>query len=134
MTCAAPGATHGIVLFAHGARDPAWAQPFEAIATLIRKQRANVLVELAFLELMQPDLETAIGAMARLGVSNIDVVPIFMAAGSHLKRDLPVLVEAARAAHPMLAIRLHEAVGEHLAVQEAIATVCLNTVPGLALL
>ena len=132
MTSARPGATHGILLFAHGARDPAWAQPFEAVATLIRAQRANVCVKLAFLELMSPDFATAVGTMVSSGVVSIDVVPTFMAAGSHLKRDLPLLVEAARAAHPTVTIRLHPAVGERLEVQQAIAHACLSTVPAPA--
>jgi len=31
-----PGTTRGLVLLAHGARDPAWAAPFEAIARRVR--------------------------------------------------------------------------------------------------
>jgi sirohydrochlorin cobaltochelatase len=31
----------GLILFAHGARDPRWAAPFEAVAARIRAQRPS---------------------------------------------------------------------------------------------
>ncbi len=43
-----------IVLFAHGARDPEWAQPFEKMRARIQERLPGTPVVLAFLELMQP--------------------------------------------------------------------------------
>jgi hypothetical protein len=51
--------TQGLILFAHGARDPRWAEPFEAVAARVAAQRPGVAVRLAFLELMTPDLPQA---------------------------------------------------------------------------
>ena len=51
----------GIVLFAHGSRDPEWARPFEALAATL-SGKVDASVKLAYLELMQPSLEQAIGA------------------------------------------------------------------------
>ena len=116
--------TQALILFAHGARDPSWAAPFEAMAALVRARQPAVRVALAFLELMEPGLEAVVGAMAQDAVTEIAIVPVFMAAGGHLKRDLPVLVEKARAAHPGVTLRLHPPVGENLAVQAAIAQAC----------
>jgi len=48
--------TTGLILFAHGARDPRWALPFEAVAARVRAQRPGVPVRLAFLEFMAPTL------------------------------------------------------------------------------
>ena len=50
---------NGIVLFAHGARDPRWAAPFEAVALRVRAQRPDARVALAYLELMAPTLADA---------------------------------------------------------------------------
>ena len=50
--------SNGLILFAHGARDPRWAEPFEAIAAAVRARAPSVDVRLAFLELMAPDLPT----------------------------------------------------------------------------
>ena len=48
-------------------------------------------------------------------------MPLFLGTGGHLRRDLPPLVEALRAAHPGVSIHLHAAIGEHAAVVEAMA-------------
>ena len=50
---------HGILLFAHGARDPAWATPFHTIAAHMRQESGGRPVALAFLELMTPSLHDA---------------------------------------------------------------------------
>ena len=114
-----------LILFAHGARDPAWAAPFEAIAARIRQASPGTVVRLAFLELMQPDLATVVAELAQANVLQARVVPVFMAAGSHLKRDLPQRISAAQQAHPAIHLTLTPPVGEDAQVQEAIAQVAL---------
>ena len=70
---------------------------------------------------MQPSLGEAVAAAAAAGATSIDVVPMFLGTGGHLRKDLPPLVDAARTAHPAVAIRLHPAIGEHMAVLDAMA-------------
>jgi sirohydrochlorin cobaltochelatase len=110
-----------IVLFAHGARDPAWATPINAIANVVAAQLPDVPVAVAFLELMAPSLETVVGEHVARGVNTIDVYPLFLAAGGHLKRDLPELAAMLMATNAGLAIRLHPPIGELAPVQAAIA-------------
>ena len=90
----------GIVLFAHGARDPEWARPFEEIRDRVRASRPEYPIELAYLELMAPTLEEAIATLADEGASAITVFPLFMAQGGHLKQDLPRILDAIRAELP----------------------------------
>ena len=118
--------SRGLVLFAHGARDPRWAEPFEAVAERIRHAAPALAVRLAFLELMAPTLADAIEALAAAGATTVDVVPLFLGTGGHLRKDLPPLVEAVRAAHAALAIRLHAAIGEDEAVLDAMARSALG--------
>ena len=108
----------GIVLFAHGSRDPEWARPFESIAAELAKKH---LVRLAYLEIMQPPLADAIASLANAGVQAIRIVPLFFAQGGHVKEDLPRLVAAARNAHPQVKITLEKAIGERPQVIAAIA-------------
>lgn len=110
-----------ILLFAHGARDPEWARPFERLRDALRALLPGAAVELAYLELMQPDLATAVDALAAQGATAISVAPVFMAQGGHLKRDLPQRVEEVRARHPQLRISLQGAVGEAQAIIDAMA-------------
>ncbi len=119
-----------VVLFAHGARDPRWAEPFAAIAERLRQARPDATVVLAFLEFMQPDLAAATRGLVASGATHVDVVPLFLGQGGHLRNDLPPLVDALRTAHPGLAVRLHPAIGEDAAVIAAIAAAAATVVFG----
>ena len=112
---------HGIVLFAHGARDPEWARPFEAIRDAIRRARPELPIRLAYLEIMQPTLEEALAQVLDDGATGITVFPLFMAQGGHLKHDLPRILERLRAAHPHVPIALAPPIGEVPELLEAIA-------------
>jgi sirohydrochlorin cobaltochelatase len=116
----------GLLLFAHGARDPRWAAPFEAVAARVRARAPGVEVQLAFLELMAPDLPAAGRALAAAGCEHVDVVPLFLGAGGHVRNDLPALVEGLAAACPAVRWRLQTAVGEADVVIDAMAAVALE--------
>ena len=115
----------GLILFAHGARDPRWAEPFLAIAERIRQADPARPIELAFLELMEPDLGAAARGLVAGGATRIDVVPLFLGMGGHLRNDLPPLVETVRAALPAVEFRLHPAIGENDAVIAVVASAAL---------
>ena len=119
---------HGIVLFAHGARDPSWSRPFEAIRDRVRSSRPECPIGLAFLESMSPTLEEAIETLSAEGASAITVFPLFMGQGAHLKRDLPRILEAIRAAHPHVPIALESAAGDSPEVLDALAAWILSRV------
>jgi len=101
----------GIVLFAHGSREPEWARPFERIAARLRTE---FLVELAYLER---------GLHASKGARRVRIVPVFLGEGGHVREDLPKLAAAARARHPGVEIVLEQTIGERKEVTDAIAAV-----------
>ena len=111
----------GIVLFAHGARDPEWARPFEEIRRRLAASRPECPVELAYLDFMRPTLEEAIASLVEGGAPAITVFPLFMAQGGHLKQDLPRILDAIRASHPRVPIALEPAIGDVPEILEAIA-------------
>jgi sirohydrochlorin cobaltochelatase len=117
----------GLILFAHGARDPAWAAPFEAVAARVRAAQPGAEVRLAFLELMAPSLPQAGAALAAAGCTQVAVLPLFLGTGGHVRKDLPLLVDALRAAHPGLTFQLHGAVGEDEGVISAMAAAAART-------
>jgi len=117
--------TTGLILLGHGARDPAWATPFEALAARVRAVAPGAQTRLAFLELMSPGLQEAARELAHAGCTRIDVVPVFLGMGGHVRRDVPAQVEALRAAHPGTEFRLHPALGEAPAVVAALADAAL---------
>jgi hypothetical protein len=79
----------GILLYGHGARNPEWAQPFHRIREAIKARDPRTLVEPGFLELMRPTFDEGVNCLVEQGATKIIVVPIFMAAGSHVKKDSP---------------------------------------------
>ena len=113
--------TAGIVLFAHGSRDPGWAAPFERLAVRVRERRPDARVAVAYLELTPPTLEDAVAMLAADGAREIAVVPVFLAPGGHVRRDLPSMVEALRARHPAARFRVLPTIGEADAITAAIA-------------
>ncbi len=124
--------TAALVLFAHGARDPEWAEPFRAIAARVSSDRSDLAVKLAFLEFQGPALHEAIGELVAAGHRMIHVAPLFMAQGGHLKNDVPKLLAEIRGSNPGLAIELLPAIGDVPELRAAIAHWVSRTVPGAA--
>jgi sirohydrochlorin cobaltochelatase len=118
----------GIVLFAHGSRDPLWCKPIEAIASAIASQTPHAIVRCAYLELMKPDLESVVADMLSThDVAHIRIAPMFLGVGVHARQDLPVLVQALRLAHPQLQLELTPSIGENPQVIAAIAAALTQT-------
>lgn len=118
-----------LVLFAHGARAPGWAAPFQRLRELTAARRPDCSVELAFLELMEPSLPDVAARLAAQGVREMTVVPVFLGQGGHLLRDLPALLDELRAAYPELRFATVPAVGEDPGVLAAMAAYCVAALP-----
>jgi sirohydrochlorin cobaltochelatase len=119
---------HGILLFAHGARDPAWARPFESIADAMRSAAPEQPVALAYLELMQPDIGSAAADLMAAGCDSITVVPLFLGAGGHVRRDLPQRLDELVRQYPGVRFDATPAIGETPQIVHAIATAALQLV------
>ena len=104
--------TTGIIVFAHGSRDPQWRLPVEAVATQIIQRQPGTLVRCAYLELCLPSLPDAATDLIAAGARKIRVFPLFLGVGKHAREDLPLLISALRAAHPEIAVELLPTAGE----------------------
>jgi sirohydrochlorin ferrochelatase len=107
-------ATTGLILFAHGSRIESANEGVRDIAARLSRAAAVEHVLPAFLELGHPDLAGAAATLAKQGVARIVIIPYFLTLGLHLERDLPQLVEALRAAHPTIDIRVTPPLEGHL--------------------
>ena len=125
-------ATAGLILFAHGARDAEWADPFRDIAARVAECRADLSVELAFLEFQTPGLADAVATLFNRGHRAIHVAPLFMAQGGHLKQAVPRLLDNLQERYPELQLELLSAIGDVDDLRAAIATWLTNTVPASA--
>ncbi|MCC7325440.1 MAG: CbiX/SirB N-terminal domain-containing protein [Burkholderiales bacterium] len=113
----------GLILFAHGARDPRWVEPFERLKLKVGAARPDVQVALAFLDIMAPNLPTAADALVTGGCQALRIIPVFLGQGGHVRDDIPALIAAIAARHPAVAVEVLCAVGEDDAVLQRIAEV-----------
>jgi len=116
-----------LVLFAHGARDVRWAEPFERLRDATQRRAPDVHVTLGFLELMTPGLPELTAQLACDGVTDVTVVPVFFGQGGHVMRDLPRIVQDLQAAYPQMRFRIVRAVGEDASVLDAMARYCVRS-------
>ena len=115
-----------LILFAHGARDPEWANPMRRVQTAIRQRHGEMSVELAFLEFLTPSLPEAAAKLVDAGSNKIVVMPMFIARGGHLKNDLPGIIELLRSTYPNVEFSLGGAIGEDESVVQAMAVATLK--------
>ena len=118
--------TTALVLFAHGARDPEWANPMRRVRAAVMQQAPAMRVELAFLEFMSPNLGDCARSLVAEGYTAISIVPMFIAQGGHLKNDVPLLMDELRNAHPDVRFVLSPPVGEAEPIVQAMAGYALG--------
>lgn len=115
-----------LILFAHGARDPEWANPMRRVQAAIRQRVSEMPVELAFLEFLTPSLPEAVAKLVAQGCDKIVVMPMFIARGGHLKNDLPGIIEMLRSTYLEVEFSLGGAIGEEETVIQAMALATLK--------
>jgi sirohydrochlorin ferrochelatase len=78
------------------------------------------VVEVAFLELGEPDLAGAAARLVAGGASRIIVIPYFLTLGTHMQRDLPRLVEDAARRNGNVEMHVTSPLDGHPALLEAL--------------
>lgn len=116
----------GLVLFAHGSRDALWRAPVEAIAAEIQQRQPQTLVHCVYLEFGTLTLAEAAINLIAAGAVLIRVMPVFIGYGKHVRVDLPLELDAVRAAHPGHTFELMPAVGEWPEVISLVADIALR--------
>lgn len=102
-----------LLLVAHGSRR---AESNAEIGRLADRLRARLddrdtLVAHAFLELAEPSIPDGIERCIQQGATQVDVVPYFLARGTHVAEDIPAEVDGKRAEHPNVNIRITDYLG-----------------------
>jgi sirohydrochlorin cobaltochelatase len=128
MSAQSPSAgKSGIILFAHGSRDPLWHKPMDAVALRVKALSPNLQVLCAYLEHSTPTLNRAVQTLVDAQVTCIQVLPVLIGVGKHAREDLPALVDAMREQHPQIRIDLQKAVGEHPQMIQLLADIALSS-------
>lgn len=116
------GGTAWIVV-AHGSRAPGTVEDHLRVCDELAAaagERVDAVTG-AFLEINEPSIPDALDAAVAAGASRVVVLPYFLHAGTHTRRDLPELLDAARERHP----ETHFALASHLAPDPRLVEVLL---------
>jgi sirohydrochlorin ferrochelatase/(2Fe-2S) ferredoxin len=105
--------SEAVVVAGHGSRRERSNEQVRELAAGL-EGRLGLPVDAGFIELADPSIEEAIGTLAP-SVSDVTVLPLSLFAASHVKADVPLVVNRARAEHD---IQLHN--GRHLGVHPSI--------------
>jgi len=109
-----------IILLAHGSTDPNWQQTFDSLAAPALTHSRHAV--LAHMELCEPSLETAVAEAAESGYTHVKIIPLFLARGRHLRKDVPGMIEDMESRYPVT-IELTRPVGEHPALADTIGQI-----------
>lgn len=99
-----------IILLAHGSSDQRWCQTFEELATPTLGSVSGSRI--AYMELAEPSLDTIISEGRNEGIGTFIIVPLFLAAGRHLRKDVPGMIEDLQSTYGV-SITLAPPIGEN---------------------
>ena len=116
----------GVVVFAHGSRDPLWRAPVEAVAQRIAESDAQALVACAYLELCEPDMPSAVSDLVARGATTVRVLPLFFGMGKHAREDLPLIMQDLAQRHPGVALEQLPTAGEDARLTALLAQIALE--------
>lgn len=112
---------HRIILLAHGSSDRRWCQTFEQLAAPTLEAVPGSVI--AYMELSSPSMEDEIAKAAADGCQEVTILPLFLAAGRHLRKDVPDMITELQQRYP-LEIHLSPPVGENprlgIAIREVV--------------
>ncbi|MFC7058475.1 CbiX/SirB N-terminal domain-containing protein [Halovenus salina] len=106
-----------VLLVGHGSRRERSNEQVRELAAAL-EDRLGLPVDAGFLELAEPSISDAIAGLAGT-VSTISVVQLSLFGASHVKTDVPVIIQEARAEHD--GVTIHN--GSHLGVHPAMVDV-----------
>ncbi|WLD56786.1 CbiX/SirB N-terminal domain-containing protein [Salinispirillum sp. LH 10-3-1] len=104
-----------LLMVAHGSRLKSSNEEFAVLAQRVEASLGNAFdrTATAFLELAEPYIDTALLELINQGATDIEVMPCFLLAGTHVRNDIPGIVASVRERHPDVRIHLRE----HLAAE-----------------
>ena len=83
----------GLILIGHGSKLPHNQENLEKLAEILRLRSAFKIVEIAFMIKNTPTIPQAIDTLVKRNVSEIVLVPVFLAPGVHTTQEIPEMID-----------------------------------------
>lgn len=106
---------------AHGSRIAEANDAAGEVAKMVQELTGEEIVEVAFRELHEPDIQQGIDNCVAQGASRILLMPYFLFMGAHVQHDLPEEIETAQKRHPGLEMVMGSHLGAHFKLAEIVA-------------
>jgi sirohydrochlorin cobaltochelatase len=103
----------GLLLIGHGSRSAAGVDEYWQFADVLRSAATGLELGCGFIELAEPDLDTAIDDLVSRGVTSVGAVPLVLLGAGHMKNDGPAALERGRRRHPRVDFSYGRALGIH---------------------
>ena len=110
-----------LLLIAHGSRQDEANADLHFVLASMRSRGTFAIVEAAFLELAEPDIDAGADRCVAQGAGRVVLLPYFLSAGVHVRRDLAAARERLAARYPEVQFRLAEPLGQHPLLMEVVA-------------
>lgn len=88
------------LLIAHGSRRPEANADLVHLAELVRARETFDIVEIAYLEVAQPDIPAGANRCVERGASEVRMLPYFLSMGRHVAEDLDAYQQDFAKKHP----------------------------------
>jgi sirohydrochlorin ferrochelatase len=102
-----------LLLIAHGSREENANEDLHYLVEQLRSQSEYKIVEPSFLELAEPNIEQGAKACLTQGARQVILLPYFLSAGVHVRRDLTETCRKLAGQYPKAEFRLAEPLGRH---------------------
>jgi sirohydrochlorin ferrochelatase len=110
-----------LLLIAHGSRRPDANADLDHLVGQLRDRGRFPVVEASFLELAEPTVEQGAARCVAQGAGRIVLLPYFLSAGVHVRRDLAALRDTLSRYYPSVEMRLAEPLGRHALLTELVS-------------
>jgi sirohydrochlorin ferrochelatase len=128
-----PSERAAVLLIAHGSREQAANDDLHDLAARLSAGGEHPIVVACFLELAEPDIPTGGDRCVGQGATQVLMIPYFLSAGVHLRRDLTAAREELHARHPGVEFRLGPPLGPHPLLDSLVAARIRELVSSLCL-
>ena len=109
-----------VLLIAHGSRRPEANADLVKLAELVRAGERFAIVEIAYLELADPDIPTGAARCVEHGATEVRMLPYFLSMGRHVAEHLEEYRRQFAAAYPNVDFTLCPPLGLHPKVVEVV--------------
>jgi sirohydrochlorin ferrochelatase len=110
-----------LLLIAHGSRQEEANADLYHVVDEMRRRGDYALVEAAFLELAEPNVEQGGARCVAQGARRVVLLPYFLSAGVHVCRDLTAARQRLAERYPQVEFRLAEPLGRHPLLLQVVA-------------